>query len=163
MVEGTSIYIYGSATNSNIVIGNDNSVGSSGFLDATPLPEFDKAAPLALPGDLPIGSYLPFSRNPLFTGREADLQSIADFLLSQNVSAVIKQAVTGMGGLGKTQLAVEFAYRFGKFFRGVHWLNMANPESINSEIAACGLQMGLPDFPADREYVEGARTAFANS
>ena len=32
-------------------------------------------------------------------------------------------AVTGMGGMGKTQLAREFAYRYGRFFDGgVFWL-----------------------------------------
>ncbi len=54
-----------------------------------------------------------------------------------------------MGGLGKTQLAVEFAYRYGKFFRGVHWLNLANPESLNGEIASCGSKMGFENYPDD--------------
>jgi tetratricopeptide (TPR) repeat protein len=113
------------------------------------LPTFKKDEPLPFPGDLPVGSYLPFKRNPLFTGREADLISLAESLLNQNTSTIINQAIAGMGGLGKTQLAVEFAFRYGKFFRGVYWLNLANPESITGEIASCGAQMGLPNFPDD--------------
>jgi hypothetical protein len=31
-------------------------------------------------GDLPLGSYLPFSPNPLFTGRVADLKKLAEAL-----------------------------------------------------------------------------------
>ena len=30
-----------------------------------------------------------------------------------------------MGGIVKTQLAIEFAHRYGQFFHGVHWLNAA--------------------------------------
>jgi hypothetical protein len=97
-------------------------------------------------GDLPLGSYLPFSPNPLFTGRVADLEKLAEALCSPLLSgeesgvrsAVITQAITGMGGLGKTQLAVEFAWRYGSQFCGVHWLNLADPTTLDSEIALCG-------------------------
>jgi hypothetical protein len=42
-------------------------------------------------------------------------------------------------GYGKTQLAVEFAYRYGQFFAGgVFWLSFADPVGIDAEIAACG-------------------------
>jgi tetratricopeptide (TPR) repeat protein len=55
-----------------------------------------------------------------------------------------------MGGLGKTQLAVEFAYRYGRYYRGVHWLDLADPSLLDSEIAQCGAQMSLANFPADQ-------------
>jgi tetratricopeptide (TPR) repeat protein len=107
---------------------------------------------------LPLGSYLPFSPNPLFTGRVADLQKLADALCSPRLSgegpgarsAVITQAITGMGGLGKTQLAVEFAYRYGNQFQCVHWLNLADPTTLESEIASCGQKMGLDNWPDDQ-------------
>ena len=102
-------------------------------------------------GDLPLGSYLPFSPNPLFTGRVADLKKLADALVNHASSGtVITQAITGMGGLGKTQLAVEFAYRYGNQFQGVHWLNLADPTTLDSEIASCGQKMGLENWPDDQ-------------
>jgi tetratricopeptide (TPR) repeat protein len=52
-----------------------------------------------------------------------------------------------MGGVGKTQLAVEFAHRYGRFFHGVHWINAAEPETIEAEVAACGRGMGLQPWP----------------
>lgn len=71
---------------------------------------------------LPAGSYIPFPRNALFTGRESDLKTLAGILCEPGTSsgAIISQALTGMGGIGKTQLAVEFAYRYGHLFAGVH-------------------------------------------
>jgi tetratricopeptide (TPR) repeat protein len=40
---------------------------------------------------------------------------------------------------GKTQLAVEFAYRYGRWFKGgVFWVSCADPVSIPEAIAACG-------------------------
>jgi len=96
------------------------------------------------PGALPLGSYLPFPRNTLFTGREKDLEQLTDSLLNHQPSTtLISQAISGMGGIGKTQLAVEFAYRYGHHFDGVHWLNLANPEALDSEIANCGRAIGL--------------------
>jgi tetratricopeptide (TPR) repeat protein len=97
----------------------------------------------AASGGLPSGSYLPFPRNALFTGREADLQSLADNLLeSTPANTVISQAVSGMGGIGKTQLAVEFAWRYGGRFRGVHWLDLRDPQALDAAIALCGAHMG---------------------
>jgi len=100
------------------------------------------------PGPLPAGSRVPYMRNPDFVGREAALRAVAGALLQPSKSAVlIPQLVSGMGGIGKTQFAVEFAYRYGRFFKGVHWLNAGNPESIEAEIAACGLAQGVTPWP----------------
>jgi tetratricopeptide (TPR) repeat protein len=102
---------------------------------------------------LPAGFNIPFPQNKLFTGREKDLETLAEALLGKRPSAtLISQAVTGMGGIGKTQLAVEFAYRYGYQFAGVHWLNLANPESLDAEIANCGRSMGLT-YDDQREQV----------
>jgi tetratricopeptide (TPR) repeat protein len=101
--------------------------------------------------DLPIGSSLPFPPNPLFEGRVQNLKDLAKALTpGTSTSVVITQAITGMGGLGKTQLAVEFAYRYGSYFRGVHWLDLANPSQLEAEIARCGMAMALANFPADQ-------------
>jgi len=56
--------------------------------------------------------------------------------------------VTGIGGVGKTQLAVEFCYRYGRFFQGVHWIQ-ANQE-VAAGIAECGLKMGIQPWPINQ-------------
>lgn len=106
------------------------------------------AASPTLPGDLPPGSHLPFPRNRLFTGRVEDLRKLAETLLADHLpGAVINQALSGMGGVGKTQLAVEFAYEYGHRFKGVHWLDLRDPQALDSQIALCGEKMGLPAWP----------------
>jgi len=98
------------------------------------------------PSRLPPGSRILFHRNAVFTGREEDLKVIAKDLLITNKTFLVTQtaAATGMGGIGKTQLAVEFCYRYGHYFYCVHWINAK--QSVDSEIAACGLEMGIPNF-----------------
>src|SRR5215218_121491 len=68
-------------------------------LAALPLETIPDLAPL------PDGSRMPFSRNPLFVGREADLYHLAQALRGSGIAAIGQTAAaTGLGGLGKTQL-----------------------------------------------------------
>jgi tetratricopeptide (TPR) repeat protein len=90
--------------------------------------------PVPTPSPLPAGSRMLLSRNPLFVGRASDVQALARML--KEGSAV---AVTGIGGIGKTQLVSEFVHRYGQFFHGgVFWLSFAEPSGIPAEIALCG-------------------------
>ena len=86
------------------------------------------------PAPLPEGSRVPISRSPIFVGRSSELQ-----MLARAISSTQRVAITGIAGVGKSQLAAEFAYQYGQFFAGgVFWLNFAEPSSIVSEVAACG-------------------------
>jgi transcriptional regulator with XRE-family HTH domain len=100
-------------------------------------------------GTLPPGSRMPFSANPLFVGREPELKAIAVALKGGETVAIGQiAATTGLGGIGKTQLAVAFVHHYGQFFSGgVHWLSFADPNGIATEIAACGITM--PELRAD--------------
>jgi tetratricopeptide (TPR) repeat protein len=102
------------------------------------------------PGPLPHGSWLPFSRNALFTGRETALLQLARILLYGGARrALVTQALAGRGGMGKTQLAIEYAWRYGRYYQGVHWLNAAQPGDLPQGIAACGARMGLAPWPEE--------------
>jgi len=97
---------------------------------------------------LPKGSRMPYARNPLFVGHEEDLKGLAAALKGGRTAAIGQiAAVSGMGGIGKTQLAVEFVHHYGQFFAGVFWLNFGVPGSIPSEVALCGGKVYLDLHP----------------
>jgi hypothetical protein len=97
------------------------------------------------PSGLPAGSRLPLRRNALFVGREADLLELADVLKAGGTAAVGQSAaLTGLGGVGKTQLVCEFAYRYSRYFAGgVFWLACESPADLPAEVAACGRGLNL--------------------
>lgn len=127
-------------------------------------PSFFKFSPTQK-GDLPPGSYLPIQPNPNFTGRVDELRQLAEALCSEEESgmraaiAINQQALVGMGGIGKTQLAVQFAWEYGYRFAGVHWVNAYQKdkkgadtsEVIAASIAQCGREMGVPFRSQDIE------------
>ena len=92
------------------------------------------------PAALPLGSRMPYDHNPLFVGRSEDLLYLASVLKVGELAAIGQvAAATGLGGIGKTQLACEFVHRYGVYFSGgVYWLNFDDPEQIPSEIRECG-------------------------
>jgi tetratricopeptide (TPR) repeat protein len=125
-----------------------------------PLPPADA---LPDPGDLPPGSLLPFPRNAVFTGRVPDLLGVAQALFHDRAGPL---ALSGLGGVGKSQLAIELGYRYGRFTHGVHWINAAGtPEQsnidaeIDARIAACGLALSLPAWPAEQAEQAAATLA----
>ncbi|MEI8166456.1 MAG: tetratricopeptide repeat protein, partial [Chloroflexales bacterium] len=111
-------------------------------LQALPRTDIPALAPL------PPGSRMPLRRNPLFVGREADLHALA-CAMANGATVAIGQiaAATGLGGIGKTNLASEFVHRYGQFFAGgVFWLSFGDPAAIPAEVAACGAA-GLVERP----------------
>jgi tetratricopeptide (TPR) repeat protein len=95
---------------------------------------------------------MPLRRNPLFVGRTTDLRHLAAALHVGETAAIGNleiAAATGLGGIGKTQLACEFVHRYGQFFPGgVFWLSFADPAAVAAEIAACGGSEGMQLSPA---------------
>jgi tetratricopeptide (TPR) repeat protein len=89
---------------------------------------------------LPVGSRMPLAPNPLFVGRGHELLQVARALRGGDTTVALGQVVasTGLGGLGKTQLAVELLHRYGRFFGGgVFWLSFASADEIPLQVAAC--------------------------
>jgi len=64
---------------------------------------------------------LPFTRNSHFTGREHIFQEICDGFDSGDTIS-LAQTITGMGGLGKTQTAVEYYYRYADRYNLYQWI-----------------------------------------
>ncbi|MGH3776599.1 MAG: FxSxx-COOH system tetratricopeptide repeat protein [Pseudonocardiaceae bacterium] len=82
-------------------------------------------------------------RNTSFTGRDFALQALRD-RLSANVTVVVPQALHGLGGVGKTQIAVEYAYRFAADYDIVWWVAAEQPTMARSDMAELALALKLP-------------------
>jgi len=94
---------------------------------------------------LPPGSRMPQAPNPLFVGRENEMRDLNRMLTPGSGALVgVHAAVIGMGGVGKTQLAVEYAHRYGHLYQGgIFWLNFAGEEDPINEVARCGGPEGM--------------------
>ena len=76
-------------------------------------------------------SNIPITRNPYFTGRQQLLQSLHDNLSTARMAALTQaQALYGLGGVGKTQSAAEYAYRYGEEYTHVFWVLAATQDSL---------------------------------
>ncbi|WP_203737616.1 FxSxx-COOH system tetratricopeptide repeat protein [Actinoplanes italicus] len=92
------------------------------------------------PGSLPAVWNLA-RRNLGFTGRDGMLNNLHDTL--RGGSRVAVQALHGMGGVGKTQLALEYAHRFAGEYDLVWWIPSEQPELISDHLSALALKLRL--------------------
>jgi hypothetical protein len=84
-------------------------------------------------------------RNPFFTGRATHLEAIRK-ALTESASAALTQpqAISGLGGIGKTQTAIEYAYRYRADYRAVLWSGADSRDALLSGFAAFANLLNLP-------------------
>jgi hypothetical protein len=106
-----------------------------------------KAETPRFPGALPGIWNVPHRRNPNFTGREELLESLRAALTSDRTAAVT-QAISGLGGVGKTQLAVEYAYRHTADYSTVWWVRAEEASTRASDLAGLAVKLGVAEKDA---------------
>ncbi|KAI9763277.1 MAG: hypothetical protein M1839_006524, partial [Geoglossum umbratile] len=74
---------------------------------------------------------IPFLRNTQFVGQSSHLDKLEQLLFSEERKPKI--AITGLGGIGKTQIALELAYRTREMYpeRSIIWIPATNAESLH--------------------------------
>nr|WP_083597543.1 FxSxx-COOH system tetratricopeptide repeat protein [Actinomadura madurae] len=95
-------------------------------------------------------------QNKNFTGRTDLLARLRNGLANQ-VTAVVPHALHGLGGVGKTQMAVEYAYRYRSDYDLVWWIPADQPVLVRSSLASLAQHLGLPS--ASVSGVEDAANA----
>ncbi|GAA0225995.1 hypothetical protein GCM10009539_09080 [Cryptosporangium japonicum] len=100
------------------------------------------AAPAAprLPGHRPDVWNVP-ARDGVFVGRDDSLIGLRTALSADGRVAV--EGRFGMGGVGKTRLALEYAHRFGSDYDLVWWIPADRPVLVGDQFAALAVRLGL--------------------
>jgi tetratricopeptide (TPR) repeat protein len=86
---------------------------------------------------------VPFDRNQQFVGRNSLLNRLESALFTEHQPA--KFAIYGLGGMGKTQVALELAYRAKETYHdcSVFWVPATNVESLQQAFETIGRQLRL--------------------
>jgi TIR domain/Tetratricopeptide repeat len=85
-------------------------------------------------------------RNPRFTGRDGMLTELRRRLRATEPTLMV-QALYGLGGVGKTQLALEYAHRFAADYDLVWWIDAEQPLLIADQLAGLAARLELPAGP----------------
>ncbi len=95
------------------------------------------------------------ARNRHFTGREKDLDELRRRLGSESKALIGQspQPLYGLGGVGKTEIAAEYAHRHRADYDLVWWVRAEQEDTIINSLIALGQRLGLPDFRGnERDY-----------
>ncbi|KAH7326971.1 hypothetical protein BKA65DRAFT_608042 [Rhexocercosporidium sp. MPI-PUGE-AT-0058] len=97
---------------------------------------------------------VPFDRNARFIGRESQLAELKGKLFVGALTT--KVAITGPGGIGKTQLALELAYRVREEFKNcsVFWIPASNIESLHQAYAHIAQRLNIPGWDDEKADVK---------
>ena len=91
---------------------------------------------------------VPYRRNVSFTGREGLLEE-----LHRALTRGAAVALTGLGGIGKTQLALEYAYRHRDQYRVVWWVRADDEATLAADYAGLATALGLAEREAKEQAV----------
>jgi tetratricopeptide (TPR) repeat protein/cellulose biosynthesis protein BcsQ len=96
-------------------------------------------------------------RNVRFTGREDDLRQLRELLRARG-AAVLPVTLQGLGGIGKTQVAIEYVNRFRTDYDLIWWLDCGQPQFIDASLTDLGVRM-REDFSAGAPLTANAAEA----
>ena len=83
-------------------------------------------------------------RNPDFVGRKQLLEQL-HHRLKPGATAVLPEALHGMGGIGKTQAVVEYLYRHASEYDLVWWIPAEHPAQITASLVELAEKLGIPE------------------
>ena len=114
------------------------------------------------PGCLPSVWNITEERNPYFTGRDELLDKLHQ-ALTEGKTAALTQAIKGLGGVGKTQLALEYAYRYASEYDGVWWVHAEEPTTSAHDYAELAPHLGVAVIADQGQMVRELRQALSQS
>jgi hypothetical protein len=101
------------------------------------------------PPSLPPIWNVPSPQNALFMGREELLTQLETSLHAGQPTALSQpQVISGLGGIGKTQVALEYAYRYRQDYQAVLWAQADTHDALTSSYLAMATVLDLPEKEA---------------
>ncbi|HYK85735.1 MAG TPA: tetratricopeptide repeat protein [Ktedonobacteraceae bacterium] len=98
------------------------------------------------PSSVPRIENVPITRNPFFTGRTQLLSLLYERLSTARTAMLTQpQALFGLGGIGKTQTAAEYAFRYGDEYTHVFWVLAATRETLVADVVTLAELLDLPE------------------
>lgn len=87
------------------------------------------------------------ARNSHFTGRREELETLRSRLADSSIGVLSQppQAVYGLGGIGKTEIAVEYAHRYAEDYDIVWWVRAEHPDRVRDSFVKLGRQLNPQD------------------
>jgi TIR domain/NB-ARC domain len=97
---------------------------------------------------------IPFPRNPFFSARDELLTRLhRQFQMGQTIALSQPQALSGLGGIGKTQIAIEYAYRFYQDYQAILWVYAGTTEALLSSYEKLAILLRLPEREAKEQEI----------
>lgn len=96
-------------------------------------------------GVLEISERKPYRRNPFFTGHEDILQTLHSTFQSKDKGIIPALAISGLGGIGKTQTALEYIYRYRHEYQAVLWCRAQTRELLTTDFTNIATLLDLPE------------------
>ena len=81
------------------------------------------------------------ARNVNFTGRNDNIRGLREQLQKSGMAVVLPLTISGLGGVGKTQVALEYAHRFGPDYDIIWWMNCGQEQYVDASVADLGQEM----------------------
>src|SRR5260370_10316832 len=102
-----------------------------------------------VPSETPEICILPFQQNRFFTGRETQIAQLDHFLKESDTQPV---SICGLGGVGKTQLALEYAHRrhAEEIYQAVLWVDAEDKTVLETGYISLALKLGLTERDPDK-------------
>jgi class 3 adenylate cyclase/tetratricopeptide (TPR) repeat protein len=96
-----------------------------------------------------------------FTGRENILAELNRILIEGDGKPFAQVAIHGLGGIGKTSVATEYAHRYAGEYAGVWWAPAENRTLLVNSLAALAGQL-VPSLSQEVDQERGARAGLAH-
>ncbi|HEY1349471.1 MAG TPA: NB-ARC domain-containing protein [Ktedonobacteraceae bacterium] len=95
---------------------------------------------------------LPFPRNPFFVSRDTLVEQLRAYLQAGHPTALSQpQAISGLGGTGKTQIALEYAYRYRQAYQVVWWVLAESRDTLIASLTEIAVTLHLPGSEAQEQ------------